>query len=434
MIFEYILMSLRDLWRRKGRTILTSLGITIGTLLIVTMVGLGTGVENFMYGIVNDQDSARNISVSPMKYMTDDEKDSMDYSQMEDYLKVITDDFIKKVEATNLTETVVGSISGSTDKIKINDKEYAGAVEFIGYNEGANVYTESEVKRVRDQKDDDSLQPIKSGDNIKESSGEVLIGEAMLEQIDLSPADVLNKEIEISVSNDQTKQDVKKKFKVVGVIDKNFSNAGKIVMTAEDSADLRGYQTLEKDYLKNKGYDFALVYASDISDVEELSEKINELGYMSTSSVDMAKEVQKSLGAINTAFTVLGVIVLVVAAIGIVNTMTMSVMERTKSIGVMKSVGASNTAIRTMFLVQASLIGLIGGGVGVLGGVGINKIIQIIVKLLIRKKEIDADISIGLPWYLILVVLAFSMGIALISGIYPANKAAKLDPIEALRR
>ena len=434
MIIEYILMSLRDLWRRKGRTILTSLGITIGTLLIVTMVGLGTGVENFMYGIVNDQDSARNISVSPMKYMTDDEKDSMDYSQMEDYLKVITDDFIKKVEATNLTETVVGSISGATDKIKLNDKEYSGTVEFIGYNEGANTYTDSEIKKVRADKDDDSLEPIKSGNNIKESSGEVLIGEAMLEQIDLSPADVLNKEIEISVSNDQTKQDVKKKFKIVGVIDKNFSNSGKIVMTAEDSAELRGYQTLEKDYLNNNGYDFALVYANDISDVEELSQKINDLDYMSTSSVDMAKEVDGSLGAINTAFAVLGVIVLVVAAIGIVNTMTMSVMERTKSIGVMKSVGASNTAIRTMFLVQASLIGLIGGGVGILGGIALDKIVEIIAKFLIRKQEINADISIGLPWYSILVVLAFSMGIALISGIYPANKAGKLDPIEALRR
>lgn len=434
MIIEYILMSLRDLWRRKGRTILTSLGITIGTLLIVTMVGLGTGVENFMYGIVNDQDSARNISVSPMKYMTDDEKDSIDYSEIQDYLKVITDDFIKKVEATNLTETVVGSISGTTDKIKLSGKEYAGAVEFIGYNEGANIYTDSEVKKVRTEKDDDSLEPIKSGNKIKESSGEVLIGEAMLEQIELSPADVLNKEIEISVSNDQTKQDVKKKFKIVGVIDKNFSNSGKIVMTAEDSAELRGYQTLEKDYLNNNGYDFALVYANDISDVEELSQKINDLDYMSTSSVDMAKEVEESLGAINTAFTVLGVIVLVVAAIGIVNTMTMSVMERTKSIGVMKSVGASNTAIRTMFLVQASLIGLIGGGVGILGGIALDKIVEIIARFLIRKQEINADISMGLPWYSVLVVLAFSMGIALISGIYPANKAGKLDPIEALRR
>ena len=67
---EYILMSLRDLWRRKGRTILTSLGITIGTLLIVTMVGLGSGVKQFMNDMVNDQDNARNISVSPYKYMT----------------------------------------------------------------------------------------------------------------------------------------------------------------------------------------------------------------------------------------------------------------------------------------------------------------------------------------------------------------------------
>ena len=109
-------------------------------------------------------------------------------------------------------------------------------------------------------------------------------------------------------------------------------------------------------------------------------------------------------------------------------------MERTKSIGVMKSVGASSGAIRTMFLIQSSLIGVIGGGFGILFGVGINKIVQSIATSMIAKENLPLTISVGLPVYWLLIIFIFAMVIALVSGITPANKAAKLDPIEALRR
>lgn len=434
MILQYILMSLRDLWRRKGRSILTSLGITIGTLLIITMVGLGTGVEDFIYGIVNSQDNGRIITIMPMKHMTEDDLETLDYADYESYIKIINNNTIQDIEKTNFTETVIGSISGSTDILKIEDKEYGGIIQFVGYNKGANLYTNSVIENVRYKSKDDTLEPIKIGNKLGESSGEILIGEKVLEQINISAESAINKEIEISVKNDIVGQYQGKKFKIVGVIDKNFANSGKVVMGAKDAAELRGYQVLENDYLNNNGYDTIQVYANDITNVEELSEKIKDLGYLYVSSVEMAKEVEESLGAINIAFVVLGVIVLFVSAIGIVNTMTMSVIERTKSIGVMKSVGANKGAIRTMFLVQSSLIGFIGGSVGILVGLGVNKLVEIGAMMLIEKQGINASITIGLPWYLVVLVLVFSLIIALISGIYPANRAAKLDTIEALRR
>ena len=162
--------------------------------------------------------------------------------------------------------------------------------------------------------------------------------------------------------------------------------------------------------------------------------KIKDLNYLYSSSADMADAINENIGSINTAFAVLGVIVLVVSAIGIINTMSMAVMERTKSIGVMKSVGASSGAIRTMFLIQSSLIGVIGGGFGILFGVGINKIVQSIATSMIAKENLPLTISVGLPVYWLLIIFIFAMVIALVSGIAPANKAAKLDPIEALRR
>ena len=442
---EYIFMSLRDLLRRKGRTILTSLGITIGTLLVVTMVGIGTGVQNFVYSTVNSQDNARNITVEPIRYMTNDEMDSADQSTfMQDNFKKIDDSAIKSLLDTDKIESLVASISGSVSSFKVNDKNYKGQLSYVGYNKDANVYPDFKIESVRHNKGDDTLKPIKAGRDITADSGEVLIGEGILSQINLSPDDVLNKKIKLNISEQvdmgsanamgSGMKPVEKEYTIVGVVDQNFDDGSKIVMSAQDAAEARGVSELQNDYLKNKGYDTMSIVTKQIDDVESVSETVKDLGYYYTSSIDTAKQVQKSLGGINTAFLVLGVIVLVVSAIGIVNTMTMAVIERTKSIGIMKSLGATSGAIRTIFLTQASLIGFIGGIFGILIGLLVNIIIQSIANSKIQSSGMTNSITIGLPWYYILGILIFAMAIALISGIYPAHKASKLDPIEALRR
>ncbi|MDS0528218.1 ABC transporter permease [Clostridium sp. SHJSY1] len=434
---EYVLMSLRDLWRRKGRTILTSLGITIGTLLIVTMMGIGIGLKGFMASAVNDGDTAKNISISPLKYMTEEDEESANPMTMqEDYFKKLDDELIKELKDTENTESIVASISYMPNALKFNGKLYSGDISCVGYNEGANIYTSDVVQNIRHEKDNNELKPIKLGKEIDGPNGQALIGKELLNNLGLSEEEILNKEIEIvpSISNKIKANVITKKVTIVGVIDENFENGKKLVLSASDVAELKGFSTLQKDYMQNKGYDQVKVKAKELSDVEGLSERIKDLDYSYQSSIETAKSVEDSLSGINTAFLVLGIIVLVVAAIGIVNTMTMAVIERTKSIGVMKSVGADRGAIKTIFLVQSSLIGLIGGVFGILIGSGINSLIQIFATSKISDSKVDLSITIGLPWYWLLITLVFAMVIALVSGIYPANKASRLDPIEALRR
>lgn len=435
---EYVLMSLRDLRRRKGRTILTSLGITIGTLLIVTMMGIGVGLKGFMSDAVNSGDRARDINVMSLRHLTEEEAEDLQAGNKseEDYFKKLDDKLIKDIDDAGKTESIVGSISYNLGALKFNGKVYSGDISCIGYNEKANVYSNSVIENVRHEKNDDELKPIIAGKEIDKSTGQALIGKELLNNLNLSEEDILNKEIEIVTSSSgkiKTNQ-ASKKVTIVGVIDENFDNGKKLVLSANDVAELKGYSTLQKDYMENKGYDKIVVKAKELSDVETLSNKIDALDYRYESSVETAKAVQNNLSGINTAFLVLGIILLVVAAIGIVNTMGMAVIERTKSIGVMKSVGANRGAIRTIFLVQSSLIGLIGGVFGILIGSGINSLIQMFAVSKISSSDVDMSINIGLPWYYLLVILAFAMAIALVSGIYPANKASKLDPIEALRR
>ena len=437
MIREYIMMGLRDLWRRKGRTILTSLGITIGTLLIVTMVGLGTGLNDFMVSMVNNENSSKSIQIQPIKYISEEDQFDIDYSTFqEDYYKKLDDNTIKSLKETGKIESVKATINYKANALNINGKKYVGNASVVGYNIGEGIFSESYIKSMRNSEKNENLNPIKLGRDIQSETGEVIIGEQFLEDLNLNSEDVLNKEIEIPVSsiNGMKIDPIVNKYTVVGIIDKSFKESSNIIMSAQDAGILNGLSTSQKDYLLDNGYNSVEIIVKNIEDVEEVSGEVKALDYLYTSTVETAKSVNDSLNGLSTGFAVLGVIVLIVAAIGIINTMSMAVVERTKNIGIMKSVGANSDAIRTIFLVQSSIIGLFGGSVGILIALGINKIIEFFINKSIADQNSTMGIVIGLPWYYIVVILISSGLIALVSGIYPANRASKLDPIEALRR
>ena len=139
---EYILMALRDLWRRKGRTILTSLGITIGTLLIITLVGLGTGFNNFIKDFVNSSVDSKTISVLNINYLSDDEFSEVDpMTYMDDYYKKIDEDTVKAIEKTGKIEYIAPYIYYYPSNITIDNKEYSGAYQYVGFRENDNPFS-----------------------------------------------------------------------------------------------------------------------------------------------------------------------------------------------------------------------------------------------------------------------------------------------------
>jgi putative ABC transport system permease protein len=146
----------------------------------------------------------------------------------------------------------------------------------------------------------------------------------------------------------------------------------------------------------------------------------------------MIKEITKAFNNISLVLSILGIIVLFVAGLGIVNTMVMSIYERTRSIGVMKSVGANNSSIRSIFLVQSGTIGFIGGITGIIISVGVFKIIELGLIAYLKASKIDITFNFSIPLWLIGSTLAFSIAIAVLAGLYPAMRASKMDPIEAL--
>ena len=184
------------------------------------------------------------------------------------------------------------------------------------------------------------------------------------------------------------------------------------------------------------GYQNAEVRVADVSQVDSIKEEIKKRGFRAWSFTNQVEEIRRIFLIVNSALALLGGISLLVASFGISNTMIMSIRERTREIGVMKAIGGSDGEIMRIFFVEASLIGLAGGALGVLGGWGIDRVANTLANGWILKQVGQTVRHIeffSIPWYLSSGAILFAIMISLIAAIYPAMRAAKVDPIKALR-
>jgi len=166
---------------------------------------------------------------------------------------------------------------------------------------------------------------------------------------------------------------------------------------------------------------------------EPIRDSVKALGYRTFSYADEFKEIRKFFLYFNFGLSMVGIIALVTASLGIVNTMVMSILERTREIGVLKSLGADDRDIRLMFLVESGLIGTIGASIGIVFGWLITRAATRIAHHFMAKEGIPLLEPFSLPIWLILGALSFGLLVSVAAGLYPAARASRVDPVEALR-
>jgi len=130
---------------------------------------------------------------------------------------------------------------------------------------------------------------------------------------------------------------------------------------------------------------------------------------------------------------IFGSLALAVASIGIVNTLVMAVLERRREIGIMKALGASDGDVRGLFFAEAGAMGFFGGAAGVVLGFTIGRLINFQMNLYLARQHFPPARISSVPLWLVLVAVVFSIFVSLLSGLYPAARAARLDPVQALR-
>jgi ABC-type lipoprotein release transport system permease subunit len=185
---------------------------------------------------------------------------------------------------------------------------------------------------------------------------------------------------------------------------------------------------------QTEGYEIAVVRVSDPVQLTEVRQKINDLGFGSFLIVDELDEIRTVFLIIDSVLGLLGGISLLVASFGIANTMIMSILERTREIGIMKAIGAEDREIKLIFFVEAAVIGVTGGVIGVLVAWGISALANRLAYRFILKPQGASFIDFfDLPLYLTVGAILFALVVSILAALYPASRAARIDPVRALR-
>ena len=164
-----------------------------------------------------------------------------------------------------------------------------------------------------------------------------------------------------------------------------------------------------------------------------VKDSVEKMGFRAFSFAAEFEQIQKAFIYLDLALGVVGLIALLTASLGIANTMIMSINERRREIGVLKSLGADESDIRSLFLVESGAIGLLGTVGGILAGWTITRIVSAIAQHYMKEEGITPFELFSLPAWLILIALAFGIGVSVLAGYYPARRAARIDPVAALR-
>jgi len=181
------------------------------------------------------------------------------------------------------------------------------------------------------------------------------------------------------------------------------------------------------------GYTSLSVRVEDPNQVPAVEDAIKKMGFSAFSIVDATRSMRQFFAVLDGFLAIFGSLALAVASIGIVNTLVMAILERRREIGIMKALGASDADVRGLFFAEAGAMGLVGGAVGVTFGWAIGRLINFGLNIYLARQHFPSAQIWSVPLWLVLSAIAFSVVVSLLSGLYPASRAARLDPVQALR-
>ncbi len=167
--------------------------------------------------------------------------------------------------------------------------------------------------------------------------------------------------------------------------------------------------------------------------VQSVEDAIKKMGFGTFSILDASRGLQQVFRVLYAFLGIFGSLALIVASIGIVNTLVMAILERRREIGIMKAIGASDGDVRTLFFAEAGAMGIFGGVVGVALGWAIGQVINLGTNIYLKRQGFPPEHFWAVPWWLVAFAILFAFVVSLVSGLYPAGRAARLDPVQALR-
>jgi len=236
-----------------------------------------------------------------------------------------------------------------------------------------------------------------------------------------------------------------KHLRIIGVVETEPASgfggfpSGRLLIPLPLAETLRAAQVNDlRDILRDSSsdkptYSSLTVRVKSPSLVEATEAKLKDLGFSAFSLLDASKSLRIFFSVFDLLLGIFGSLALAVATLGIINTLVMAILERRREIGVLKALGAADRDVKELFFVEAGVMGLFGGVLGTLLGWLIGRSLTLGTNLYLHRQNLPGvDIS-SVPWWLVLFGIGFAVLVSLAAGLYPASRAARLDPVQALR-
>lgn len=392
-------LSTRAFKTNPTRTWLTILGMGVGTGAVVTLVGLGFGLQNIILEqiVLGDTLLSLNVTPPPARSVT------LNPQTIQEFLEIEHVKDVAPLASFSALVTFEG-LTGNTflQGANPNFLTFTGTKEAVG-----RLFTEETIEQDRNN---------------------VILTSAMLKLFEVEdPETAIGKQVSFRVfvpqegSTDTIEMELKKRYTVVGVSSEE-SRPGAIVLLDELTSQLAISE-----------YERAQIRVEDVDYLDQVTDAIVERGYGVTALSKTVEQANKIFQGIQVVLAVFGGIALVVSAIGMFNTMTVTLLERTSEIGVMRTLGASANDIKILFVAEAIIVGFLGGLVGIGIGVGIGFSLNTMVNVAASNFGGKAVELFSYPMTFILFIASFSAIVGFLTGIFPARRAAALNPLDAIR-
>ena len=383
-------LSFKNVFFKRFRTLITILGVSLGVGFVVLLVSIGYGVEDLVIDEVTKAQNLNQVDVFP---------------KVGSQLK-LNDELVEKVSA----------ISGVSKIYKI--KNFPGRIDYKGSTVDVVVYgvesgylENSPVKKV-------------SGEFLNDESDKfsAIINSEYLKTLGLS-TDIIGETLNLNVIQSVPESEIEAKnipATIIGVVEDDsppviYLKIGSVRDYTEDE-----YSTLSIIINKESSLDF-------------VRKQIESLGLETFSIMDTVNQVQQIFTYVRYGLLAFGILAFAIAFLGMINTLTVSLLERTREVGLMKIVGMKKKDIQFLFITESMFIGLLGGIFGILLGILGGYIVSLVVYLLSSSRGVEFMVITSFPFVTALIVILITTLLSFFTGLYPANRAVKIPTMDAVR-
>jgi putative ABC transport system permease protein len=451
MLSDTAQLALRNLRESLLRTALTALGVAIGIASLVGMVSFGVALQDQVVGSFLRSGVFDSISVTSLPTAIGlgrrggpaGRPGAPAAARQAASRPRLDDEALAKITALAGVKEVYPDVRVPVEVVFGDFSEFTAAAGVPMSAEGQGVFQHVTAGRFfPDDRHDTCLITLEFARRLTDGRAADLVGKELT--LSFASSTTGDGAGAVALPGGITIQRTQKAFRIAGIVERPGGPGPGMALISPvmiplararemGTSDITNPQSILRQLTDKRAYTSVTVKVKRAQDVEEVEKEIKDLGYTAFSVADLLQNQKRAFILLDLILGLTGSIALTVASLGIVNTMVMSILERTREIGIMKAIGGSDEEVRKIFLIEAALIGLMGGVFGVVLGWAVGRVINRGANWYLQSQGAPTANLFLIPWWLVAGGLTFALLVSLVAGSFPAMRAARLDPIQALR-